>query len=477
MTDTVLHNPTLYERPLACVDLETTGTNPRRNRIIEIGVVLLDPDGSRSEWQTLVDPGVSIPPFIESFTGIGNAEVEGAPAFGDIADELLELLGDRVLVAHNARFDYGFLRNEFQRIGVKFHRQPLCTVKLSRTLYPAGGRHNLDAVIRRCGLPHVERHRAMGDTLAVESFIRHAYEKFGKQAVDSAIAAQLKRPTLPQQLSGEQVDALPEGPGVYRFYDANGVLLYVGKSVNVRSRVLSHFSADHSSAKEMRLAQQVRHVDFTSTAGELGALLLESREIKERLPVLNRRQRRNDKLLTLAVKQDPAAALTIETLDLRPSAFEADSKLFGVFRSKRAVTNALREIAAENRLCPRKLGLEPRGSGACFARQLKKCAGVCEGAESDIAHHLRLIEALADLKLKTWPFDGRIGVREDDGNGRAEIHLLDNWCYLGSVDADEYAQGDLLRNAGGDAVFDLDTYRILTRFLLGKSRRPDIVRA
>lgn len=467
---------TLYNRPLACVDLETTGTNPARNRIIEIGVILLDPDGGRQEWQTLIDPGVSIPPFIENFTGIGNADVAAAPTFATIADELLELLADRVLVAHNARFDYGFLRNEFQRLGVKFHRQPLCTVKLSRALYPDAGRHNLDAVIRRCGLPHVERHRAMGDTLAIESFLQHVYREHGKAVVDAAITAQLKRPALPTQVSAEQVDALPEGPGVYRFYDANGVLIYIGKSVNIRSRVLSHFSADHSSTKGMRLAQQTRHIDFTETAGELGALLLESREIKERLPVLNRRQRRNDKLLTLAVKEDPGAAVSIEIVPLQPSAFEATSKLFGVFRSKRGATNALREIQAENRLCPRKLGLEPRGSGACFAHQLKKCKGVCAGKEPDIAHQLRLVEALADLKLKTWPFAGRIGIRENNGDGRQDIHLLENWCYLGSIDANEHGQADLLRHCFDDAVFDLDTYRILTRFLLAKSRRPDIVR-
>src|SRR5690606_31558402 len=146
-------------RPLAFVDLETTGTHPRADRIIEIGAVLLEPDGTHREWQTLVDPEASIPPFIANFTGISNDDIAGAPRFADIADELHTLLEDRVFVAHNARFDYGFLRHAFQRAGLKFHRQPLCTVKLSRRLYPAFTRHNLDALIGRHGLEVSDRHR------------------------------------------------------------------------------------------------------------------------------------------------------------------------------------------------------------------------------------------------------------------------------------------------------------------------------
>ncbi|HEX7030718.1 MAG TPA: exonuclease domain-containing protein [Gammaproteobacteria bacterium] len=467
----------MYSRPLAFVDLETTGTHPRVDRIIEIGVVLVEPDGTSREWQTLIDPEVSIPPFIENFTGISNADVATAPVFAAIADELHALLEDRVFVAHNARFDYGFLRHAFQRAGLKFHRQPLCTVKLSRRLYPAFTRHNLDAIIGRHGLEVSDRHRALGDARLIHRFLGVAYTEHGEAVVNAAIGELVKRPALPPHLPAAEIDALPEAPGVYRFYDESGLLLYVGKSVNVRSRVLSHFSADHSSAKEMQLAQQVRHVEFTTTAGELGALLLENREIKERLPTLNRRQRRADNLLSLQLADDPAAEPVVKIVRVGLEDFENAGALHGLFRSKRIAENTLRDIAAEHGLCPRKLGLEARGAKGqpCFARQLKKCRGACEGAEPELKHHIRLMQALGKLKLKAWPYPGRIGIRERNPDGGTDIHVLENWCHLATL-RERDLQGDLFESLKLEGAFDLDTYRILVRYLLGKKQTFDIIR-
>lgn len=463
----------MYARPLAFVDLETTGTRPRTDRIIEIGVVLVEPDGRCREWQTLVDPEISIPPFIENFTGICDADIAGAPRFVDIADELHAMLEDHVFVAHNARFDYGFLRYAFQGAGLRFHRQPLCTVKLSRRLYPSFSRHNLDALIGRHGLKVNDRHRALDDARLIHQFMEVACREHGEAHVNTAITELVKRPALPPHLPVAQIDALPDTPGVYRFYDASGLLLYIGKSVNIRSRVLSHFSADHSSAKEMQLAQQVRHVECTTTAGELGALLLEDREIKERLPTLNRRQRRANKLISLQAAVDCAQEPAVRTVNVSAEAFSKSESLYGLFRSRRMAENALREMAAEHRLCARKLGLEARGRRGqpCFARQLKKCRGACDGGESEVQHHIRLLQALGKLKIATWPYPGRIGIRERDADGATDIHLLDNWCYLGTV-----RERDLFESTQLEGTFELDTYRILVRYLLGKNRKLDIVR-
>ncbi|HLU61377.1 MAG TPA: exonuclease domain-containing protein [Gammaproteobacteria bacterium] len=465
----------MHSRPLAIVDLETTGTHPRIDRIIEIGVVLVDPDGTTREWQTLIDPEVSIPPFIENFTGISDADVAAAPRFADIADELLELLGDRIFVAHNARFDYGFLRHEFQRAGLRFQRQPLCTVKLSRRLYPAYSRHNLDALVGRHGLAVDDRHRALGDARLVHRFLETARREHGAEALEAAINELIKRPSLPPHLPAAEVDALPEAPGVYRFYDENGLLLYVGKSVNIRSRVLSHFSADHSSAREMRLAQQVRHIECTTTTGELGALLLENREIKERAPVLNRRQRRAERLHTFRLADDPAAEPVLAIVDVNAAALAAANH-YGLFRTKRQAENLLRELAAEHGFCARKLGLESRGrrGDPCFAHQLKKCRGACTGVEPEVKHHLRLMQALGKLRIATWPWPGRIGVRERNADGHIDMHIIENWCYLGTV-RERDLQGDLFDSVTLEGSFELDTYRILVRHLLDRKKRPDIV--
>lgn len=466
----------MYPRPLAFVDLETTGTHPRTDRIIEVGVILVEPDGRFREWQSLVDPEISIPPFIENFTGISDADIAGAPRFADIADELHAMLEDYVFVAHNARFDYGFLRYAFQRAGLRFHRQPLCTVKLSRRLYPSFSRHNLDALIGRHGLRVDDRHRALGDARLIHRFMEVAYREHGEEHVNKAITELVKRPALPPHLPAAQIDALPDSPGVYRFYDQNGLLLYIGKSVNIRARVLSHFSADHSSGKEMQLAQQVRHVECTTTAGELGALLLENREIKERLPTLNRRQRRISNLVSFQLAKDCTQEPVLQIVNVSAEGFGESENLYGLFRSRRIAENALRELAGEHQLCARKLGLEARGKRGqpCFARQLKKCRGACDGSEAEIKHHLRLLQALGKLKINTWPYPGRIGLRERNADGATDIHLLDNWCYLGTI-RERDLQGDLFESTQLEGAFELDTYRILVRYLLGKKRKLDIV--
>lgn len=462
----------MYSQPLAFVDLETTGTHPTSDRVIEVAIITLDPGGEVEEWSSLVNPGGRLPPFIESLTGISSDMTADAPAFDEIAPEVLERLDGRLLVAHNARFDYGFLKNEFARLGERFVRQPLCTVKLSRKLFPAQRRHNLDTLIRVHDLDPGDRHRAMADARVLVQFLAVLYARFPEATVDTAIEAVVRRPSLPRHLSAGELEALPEEPGVYRFYGENDVLLYVGKSKNIRSRVMAHFAEDTRSNKEMKLSQQVRRVDYTVTAGELGALLREAQEIKTRMPVHNRQLRRQQRLVGLRLRPDGEPQ--VEIVDLNPRDFSAGDDLFGMFRTRRAAQNCLRELATEYRLCPKLLGLESRGRGSCFAYQLGRCKGACCGEESPRVHLARLIDALSRLKLKAWPWPGRIAVREQSADGeRVELHVIDNWCYLGS--ADDHDQLDLFTGGVPDG-FDLDSYKILVRHLLAPGTRPSIIR-
>ena len=180
----------LFDAPLAIVDLETTGGSPARDRVTEIAVVEVEGGEIFSEWSTLVNPGTSIPPWIEALTGITDDMVAGAPAFEDLAPDLYERLAGRVFVAHNARFDYGFLRHSFERAGLDFQARTMCTVKLSRRLYPEYARHNLDSLIGRHKLKFggrgAARHRALGDALAVWQFLRPAAGERGVGALGSA---------------------------------------------------------------------------------------------------------------------------------------------------------------------------------------------------------------------------------------------------------------------------------------------------
>ena len=285
-------------RSLAFVDLETTGATASADRITEIGIIEVDEDGSVREWQQLVNPGTRIPPFIEQLTGISNEMVAAAPPFAAVAEETLRRLAGRLFIAHNARFDYGFLKNEFKRLGVTFRAPVLCTVKLSRTLFPEYKRHNLDSLIERHGLAADARHRALADAQLIRQFWQKIHVNRSSDEIEAALKAQNARPSLPPHLDPEILDELPDTPGVYLFYADNNLPLYVGKAKDIRKRVLSHFAADHSSAKEMALAQQVRRIDWIETAGEIGALLKEAALVKQLQPAHNRQLRKNDDVCT-----------------------------------------------------------------------------------------------------------------------------------------------------------------------------------
>ena len=280
----------MLPQPLIFLDLETTGMTATHERITEIGLIEVANGEYVGSWSQLVNPEKSIPPFIQSLTGITNEMVEDAPTFEQLAPGLFQRLDGKLLIAHNARFDYGFLKNEFGRLGMSYRSRVLCTAKLSRKLFPEHRRHNLDSLIERYGLTCSARHRALGDAEVLWQFLQKLYAEVDIARINAAVQAQMVAPNLPAGLSAEALDAIPEAPGVYLFYDERGALLYVGKSVDLHARVRSHFSGDHRLAKDMRITQQVTRVEWIETAGELGALLNESRVIKELLPL--KRERR-----------------------------------------------------------------------------------------------------------------------------------------------------------------------------------------
>jgi DNA polymerase III subunit epsilon len=220
-------------QPLAFVDLETTGGSATKDRITEIGIVLVDDNGVR-EWRQLVHPQMRIPLFIEQMTGISNAMVAQAPLFADIAEQVAGLLAGCLFIAHNARFDHGFLKNEFKRVGISFKPTVLCSVKLSRALYPQHRHHNLDSLIQRYQLKANERHRALADAQLIHQFWQHLSTSFDAETLNQTVHRLTQRSSLPSQIDPSLIDDLPEGPGVYLFYGANDLPLYIGKSINIK---------------------------------------------------------------------------------------------------------------------------------------------------------------------------------------------------------------------------------------------------
>ncbi len=449
---------------LVFVDLETTGANPLTDRITEIGIVELV-DGQVRTWSTLVDPLADIPLFIQQLTGITPDMVAGAPTFADLADEVLERLKGRLFVAHNARFDYGFLKNAFKRLGRDFRVPVLCTVKLSRRLYPAFHKHGLDMLVERHGLVvEGERHRALSDADLLRQFWQLTEREIPLETRAAAVAHVLKTPALPPNLDPAYLEELPEGPGVYLFYGENELPLYVGKSTGIRARVLAHFASDHRVSKEMSLAQQVRRIECRETAGELGALMLEARLVKELQPLHNRQLRKASELCAWQVEAVDGGG------DFRPQLVYAEKlemgrqeNLFGLFPTARQAKASLRQIASGHNLCLAMLGLEkPAKGGACFAYQLKNCRGACIGKEPAAFHGARLLAALAKMRLSSWPWPGAVGLVETAGE-RSDIHVVHNWRWLGTArsEADAWA----LVEQGGHPVFDPDIYKVLAKAL------------
>ena len=451
------------------LDLETTGGSPVRDRITEIAAVRVEAGREVARWSTLVNPGCTVSPFIENLTGITTAMVATAPPFSEVAEQLLALLEDAVLVAHNVRFDHGFLLNEFARAHIALRAKTLCTVRLSRALYPQHRSHGLDAIMQRHELSTTTRHRAMGDVDMVSQWLRQAETELGVEYVaQHALVLLQGSAALPPQLE-THVGDIPETPGVYSFYGEGPLPLYIGKSIKLRSRVMSHFQAATREAREMRISQEIRRIEWTETAGELGALLLEARRVKDQQPVYNRQLRRETTLCAWRLETNPTARPLMKLVrreDLDPREFD---RLYGVYRSKNQALSSLRELADTHSLCLQALGLES-GKGRCFAQQIGRCKGVCCGLESPELHFLRLKLALTQQQLHVWPHTGKVGLREHHpGTGRTDIHIFDQWCHLATVHDDEQLE-EALTQSSPALAFDLDTYRLLYKYLSGSSK-------
>ena len=469
---------------VAFVDLETTGTSATGDRVTEVAIVRVVEGELVEEWSTLVDPERSIPPDIQVLTGITNDMVRGAPTFADIRHEVLGRLEGHLFVAHNARFDYGFLKNEFARLEMAFTADVLCTVRLSRRLYPDAVGHGLDALIARHGLvdpldavdtsARTGRHSALGDARALWRLVKVFEREKPAEEIVAAVKRILKIPSLPPQLAPDALEGVPEGPGVYRFYGVNDLPLYIGKSVNLRDRVRSHFTSDYRNSNDHRLSAEIRRLDWIETAGELGALLLESRLVKEVAPLHNAllRRRKTFGVLRLPSLREAPEFVKLDDIDWDARAPGAEP-LYGPFASPRAARDLLESIAAEEGLCWRLLGWEKRG-GPCFARQVRKCRGACVGEESPEAHNVRLATALKPRRIPDWPFAGPVAIVERNAaRGVEEAHVVHQWRHLGTArDEDELESLATTRRL---PEFDPDILKVLRRWLEENPGRARVI--
>jgi DNA polymerase-3 subunit epsilon len=446
--------------PLVFVDLETSGANFANDRVIEIGVVIVDQDGAR-EWSSLVNPETPVSSFITGLTGITTAMVATAPTFAQLAETILDKLRGRLFIAHNARFDYGFLKREFARLGMDFRAPSLCTVKLSRKLFPVHHRHSLDALVTRYGIQVNDRHRALADARVLWELWQRWYATLPAETIEATVNAIVGRPQLPEQLDARLIDDLPEAPGAYAMHGKEGELLLVKRSGNIRQHVLAHFAP---AQRDTALVRNTWRIDWRETAGEFGARLAE-------LELAQARKKPLDGLCSWQLVQHAEGDFRPQLVFAQAQDFASTADLFGLYMTQREATNALRKIVEAHHLCFTHCGL---GTGqadeACIGFKQKTCRGACLGKETPAMHSARLMAALAKLKLARWPYPGPVALVERDEFGmREDFHLVDHWRYLGSVQ-NENALYALL-DTRHELDFDPEIYRLVSRFMkAGKVR-------
>jgi len=276
----------------AIVDTETTGGRPAEDRIMEIAIIVHNGKRVVETFSTLVNPQRHIDPFVSAMTGITEDMVADAPKFEDIYQKVQELTEGKIFVAHNARFDYGMIRNEYKRLNRQFLRKQLCTVKVARHVFPGLPSYSLGRLCDSIGIKLNNRHRAFGDAEATALLFEKLLLNDRKEVIRSELNAGLEDSILPPHISREQVDILPEETGIYYFLNEKKKIIYVGKSTNIKKRVISHFSGDIKARRYAEMKEQIHHVDFLLTGSELIAMLKESDEIKRFMPAFNMAQKR-----------------------------------------------------------------------------------------------------------------------------------------------------------------------------------------
>jgi len=398
----------------AIIDIETTGGNASRERITEIAIYIHDGIKVVNEYSTLINPECKVPPFVARLTGITDEMLVDAPKFYEVARNIVEITEGCTFVAHNAPFDYSFVKQEFLNLGYKYKRPVLCTVKMARKLLPGHKSYSLGNLCNSLGIQNTSRHRAAGDALATVQLFERLLN------VDPTLS-QIPTDGLHPLLDRSVFSKLPTAAGVYYFHDEHSKLIYIGKSKNIHARVLSHFQ-NSSTNRAIEMRTNTASISYEETGSELIALLLESDEIKKHKPLHNRMQRRTLYKYGLYsfYLQSGYHVIQIEKI-------KTTGKPHTVFASFDEALVLVHELAAKYNLCQKLCGLY-QNHGACFQHSIGQCSGACIGIEQAETYNQRVDKALSEFHHK-WTdmaiFDH--GRNEDE----VSVVLIENNVFAG----------------------------------------------
>jgi DNA polymerase-3 subunit epsilon len=410
---------TLDEATFVVCDVETTGMAASATGIIEIGAARVRGGRIVAEFEQLVDPGVRLPPFITQLTGITDAMLAGQPRMAAAWPRFTDFLGDDVLVAHNARFDLGFLNAAaLAHDGRAIANPTLCTLQLARRLLPGLRRRGLDALAAHFAIPQADRHRALGDvriTVEVLFALLELLAARGVVRLDQLLDLQHhardgRRFVCP--LPRDRVQQLPTQPGVYEFYDATGRLLYIGKGKNLRERVQSYLanSAGHSD-KTLDLIRHVHDVRTRQAGSELEAALEEAEAIRRHQPPYNRLGKHLPRIAFLKL----SVADAFPRLSLARSPSSRRARYIGPFHSREEAERVLNLLTRlfQVRTCAGKL--QPATDVApCLQGQIGACTAPCAARVPAAAYREQVNACLDLLSGDAASTEERLALRRDE---------------------------------------------------------------
>jgi DNA polymerase-3 subunit epsilon len=396
----------------AIVDIETTGGSPKNSKITEIAIYKHDGKEVIDEFVSLVNPEMTIPPFIVQLTGINDRMVESAPKFYEIAKKIVEFTEDCVFVAHNVAFDYGILRTEFRSLGFDYRRPHLCTVRASRYVIPGHDSYSLGKLTRALGIELIGRHRAGGDAFATAKLFSILMQE-DKNELATFIQKELNPKRLHPNLDVEMLDEIPNKIGVYKFFNEDNQLIYIGKSIHIKKRIDQHLG-NNKTKKAIQMQKEIARIEYELTGSELIALLRESEQIKLHTPIYNRSLRRNSFPYGLYDYTDENGYIRLHVT--RVSQMQAQP--LASFTTKKEGTAFLERIVQEYNLCTKLCGLY-KSNAACFQYSIKNCSGACIQEESSAAYNRRCQQIIDELSL-----NGATFFIVDKGRHRSEKSLI-----------------------------------------------------
>jgi DNA polymerase III subunit epsilon len=406
----------------AIVDIETTGGYAEGHRVTEVAIIHFDGMQITDRFHTLINPGRRIPHFITGLTGITSEMVSEAPAFEDIAEEIYGWLKDRVFVAHNAHFDYSFLKKEFEEAGINWSTKKLCTVRLSRKIIPGLNSYGLGRLAESLGIKIPDRHRAGGDAQATAKIFSELVKRDQSGVIAKALRRNSGETILPPNLPKEEFDKLPAKPGVYYFHDARGQVIYVGKAINIRKRIAGHFTGEAREWNRSNIRNEIHHIRYELTGNELIALILEAQEIRRLWPKYNLAQKYKVEEWGIYDYEDRNGYLRFGI-----NIVARGAKPLITFSSKGDAWNFMWEKVKEYELCPKLSGLQI-AKGLCFSHQSGNCKGACQGVEKPKKYNKRVQKAIDSFfeSGQTAAIVGK-GRRPDEKS----VVLVENGNYLG----------------------------------------------